>query len=263
MPTIDVSSLFSLNGKVALVTGGSRGIGRMITEGYLQSGATVYISSRKKKVCDKVAEELSQLGPCISLPADVATVEGRAALLSAIGEREDALDILVNNAGANWAAPYGEFPEKGFDKVIDLNVTAVFFLTRDLTPMLERAAREDDPARVVNIGSMDGIHVPTILPTGQFAYSASKAGVHHLSRCLANELAPRHITVNAIAPGYFESKMTAEILVTHSDAIRAACPLGRIGRPEEMAGIAIYLASRAGAYTTGTVIPVDGGTCVH
>ena len=262
MSPIEISSLFTLDGKVALVTGGSRGIGRMIAEGYLRSGAKVYISSRKQEACDRAADELSSLGVCVSLPADVSTSEGRAALVDAISGKEDSLDILVNNAGANWGAPFGEFPEKGFRKVVDLNLTAVFFLTCDLTPMLERTGHADDPARVINIGSMDGIHVPTIIPTGLFPYASSKAGVHHLSRCLALELGPRHITVNAIAPGYFESKMTAEVLVTHGEAIRSACPLGRIGRPEEMAGIAIYLASRAGAYTNGAVIPVDGGTCI-
>ena len=263
MSTIDVSSLFSLEGKVALITGGSRGIGRMIAEGYLQSGATVYITARKREACDRTAAEFGHLGTCVSLPGDVSTEEGRAALVETIAAREDRLHILVNNAGANWGAPYGEFPEKGFRKVIDLNLTAVFFLTRDLTPLLERAASAADPARVINVGSMDGIHVPTIIPTGVFAYASSKGGVHHLSKCLAVELGPRNITVNAIAPGYFESRMTAEVLVEHGDRIRGACPLDRIGRPEEMAGIAIYLASRAGAYTNGAVIPVDGGTCIN
>ena len=262
MSTIDVSSLFSLDGKVALITGGSRGIGRMIAEGYLQAGARVYISARKREACDRTAADLSSHGTCVSLPGDVSTAEGRAALVKELGDRESALHILVNNAGANWAAPFGEFPDAGFRKVIELNLNAVFFLTQDLAPMLEQAASADDPARVINVGSMDGIHVPTIIPAGTFAYSSSKAGVHHLSRSLAVELGPRHITVNAIAPGYFESKMTAVVLEQYGDRIRQACPLDRIGRPEEMAGIAIYLASRAGAYTNGAVIPVDGGTCL-
>ena len=263
MSTIDVGSLFSLEGKVALVTGGSRGIGRMIAEGFLQAGAAVYLTARKREACDRAAAELGALGRCVSIPGDVSTAEGRAALVAEIGSREEALHVLVNNAGANWGAPYGEFPESGFRKVIDLNLTAVFFLTRDLTPMLERAARADDPARVIVVGSMDGVHVPTIIPTGVFAYAASKGGAHHLSRCLAVELGPRNVTVNTIAPGYFESRMTAEVLREHGDRIRAACPLGRIGRPEEMAGVAIYLASRAGAYTNGALIPVDGGTCIN
>ena len=263
MADIDVGTLFSLAGKVALVTGGSRGIGLMIAQGYLRAGATVYISSRKNAVCDQVAAELSAVGPCVSLPADVATADGRAGLIDALGQREARLHVLVNNAGTTWGAPYETFPESGFEKVLDLNVSAPFFLTRDLTPMLERAATEDDPARVINIGSMDGLHVPQLVRTGTFSYSASKAAVHHLTRTLAVELAPRHITVNAVAPGFFETKMTAEVLTRYRDDIEQACPLHRIGRPEEMAGVAIYLASRAGAYTNGAVIPVDGGTCIN
>ena len=235
----------------------------MIAEGYLRAGAKVYISSRKREVCDQAAADLSSLGPCVSLPADIATAEGRAGLVREIGEREEVLHVLVNNAGTIWAAGYDEMPESAFRKVLDLNVTALFFLTRDLTPRLAQVGRPDDPARVINIGSIDGIHVPTIIPTGTFPYSASKAAVHHLTKTLAVELAPRHITVNAVAPGFFESRMTAEVLTRYREAMEDACPLGRIGRPEEMAGVAIYLASRAGAYTSGAVIPVDGGTCIN
>ena len=260
---MNLNTLFSLEGKTALITGGSRGIGLMIAEGYLRAGATVYISSRKRDTCDRSAQDLSSLGRCVSLPADVATPEGRAAITREIVEREGALHILVNNAGTTWAAPYDDMPEAGFRKVLDLNLTALFFLTRALTPSLEQAGRPDDPARVINIGSIDGIHVPTIIPTGTFPYSASKAAVHHLTKALAVELAPRHITVNAVAPGFFESRMTAEVLTRYRGPIEAACPLGRIGRPDEMAGVAIYLASRAGAYTNGAVIPVDGGTCIN
>ena len=263
MAEIDVGTLFSLSGRVAVVTGGSRGIGRMIAEGYLQAGATVYISSRKQTVCDQVAEELSAHGPCVSLPADVATAEGRAGLVQALADREERLHVLVNNAGASWGAPYETFPETAFDKVLALNVTAPFLLTRDLTPMLERGAAPDDPARVINVGSMDGLHVPQLVKTGTFSYSASKAAVHHLTRTLAVELGPRHITVNAIAPGFFESRMTADVLARYREDIERACPLGRIGRPEDMAGVAVYLASRAGAYTNGAVIPVDGGTLLN
>ena len=260
---MNVDTLFSLDGKTALVTGGSRGIGLMIAEGYLRAGAKVYISSRKREVCERTAQDLSSLGPCIALPADLATAEDRAGIVQQIAEREGSLHILVNNAGTTWAAPYDEMPEAGFQKVLDLNVTAVFFLTRDLTPYLEHAGHPNDPARVINIGSMDGIHVPTTIPTGTFPYSASKAAIHHLTKTLAVELAPRHITVNTIAPGFFESKMTAEVLTRYRDTMESACPLGRIGRPEEMAGVAIYLASRAGAYTNGAVISVDGGTCIN
>jgi NAD(P)-dependent dehydrogenase (short-subunit alcohol dehydrogenase family) len=262
MSQVDASSLFSLSGKVALVTGGSRGIGSMIAEGLLRAGARVYVSSRKKDACDRAARELSSLGPCVSVPADVARVEGRASLVEALSAREACLHILVNNAGATWGAPYGEYPEAAFDKVLGLNVTAPFALTRDLTPMLERAATDDDPARVVNVGSIAGFRVEQLTGTGTFAYSASKAALHHLTRTLAAELGPRRITVNAIAPGFFESRMTVDVLKRHGRAIAAACPLGRIGRPEEMAGVVVYLTSRAGAYTNGAVIPVDGGTSV-
>jgi len=260
---VNITTLFSLRDKTALVTGGSRGIGQMIAEGYVRAGATVYISARKREACEHTARALSAHGRCVALPADVATTEGRAALVDELRSRENTLHILVNNAGTTWAAPYDDYPVDGFRKVLELNLSAVFFLTRDLTPLLQRAGSPDDPARVINVGSMDGIHVPTILPTGTFAYSASKAAVHHLTRTLAVELASRHITVNAIAPGYFESKLTAQVLADHRAAIEEACPLHRIGAPEDMAGVAIYLASRAGAYTTGTVIPVDGGTCIN
>ncbi|MEE2636809.1 MAG: SDR family oxidoreductase [Acidobacteriota bacterium] len=259
---MDVSTLFDLTGKTALITGGSRGIGRMIAEGYLQAGASVYISSRKADVCDQVAKKLSALGPCHAIPANVADDTDRARLVSTLGTRTDRLDILVNNAGSAWGAPYATFPEDGFRKVLELNVTALFFLTRDLTPLLSEAATQNDPARVINIGSMDGLKVPTVLQTGTFSYSASKAAVHHLTRTLAIELAPRHITVNAVAPGFFESKMTEQSLSRYQADIERNCPLHRIGRPEDIAGVAIYLAARAGAYTNGVVIPIDGGTSI-
>ncbi len=257
---VDIPSLFSLSGKVALVTGGSRGIGAMIAEGLLSAGAKVYISSRKKDACDRTAGDLARFGPCLSAPADVATPEGRAVLVHALSAGEDRLHILVNNAGTSWGAPYTEYPDAAFDKVLGLNVTAPFALTRDLTPLLERTATADDPARVVNVGSIAGFRVEQLIGTGTFAYSASKAALHHLTRALALELGPRHITVNAIAPGFFESRMTAEVLKHRGESIVTACPLGRIGRPQEMAGVVVYLASRAGAYTNGAVISVDGGT---
>jgi NAD(P)-dependent dehydrogenase (short-subunit alcohol dehydrogenase family) len=254
-----VKDLFSVAGKVALVTGGSRGIGRMIAQGFVENGATVYISSRKADVCDRVAAELSTHGICRSLPADLGTEAEAKRLAAELARREPKLHILVNNAGANWGAPLAEYPDAAFDKVLALNVKAIFHLTRACLPQLEAAASADDPARVINIGSIDGLKVP-LLET--YAYSSSKAAVHHLTRVLAMQLAPRHITVNAVAPGPFESKMMAETLQRFGDAIRASCPLGRIGTPEDMAGVAIYLASRAGAYLTGTVIPVDGGITV-
>ena len=259
---INMATLFDLTGKTALVTGGSRGIGRMIAHGYLQAGATVFISSRKADACKQAADELSTAGPCHALPADISLDADRERLVAALGERTRQLDVLVNNAGAAWGAPFESFPTTGFRKILDLNVTALFFLTRDLTPLLTAAARENNPARVINIGSMDGLKAPTVLKTGTFPYSASKAAVHHLTRSLALELAPRHITVNAVAPGFFESKMTEQPLAQFRVEIEQNCPLHRIGRPEEMAGVAIYLASRAGAYTNGVVIPVDGGTSI-
>ncbi len=251
-----MNDLFSIEGKVALVTGGSRGIGLMIARGFVEAGAKVYISSRKADVCEQVVQELSQVGACVALPADLSSEAGCRQLADAIAAREERLHILVNNAGANWAAPLAEYPDSGWDKVMNLNVKGVFHLTRFLVPLLERAASDDDPARVINIGSIDGLQAPAL---ETYAYSASKAAVHHLTRVLAHQLASKRITVNAIAPGPFESKMMAETLRRFGDAIRASCPLGRIGRPEDMAGTAIYLASRAGAYLTGAVIPVDGG----
>ena len=251
-----MKNLFSIEGKVALVTGGTRGIGLMIARGFVENGAKVYVASRKAEECDKVAGELSAYGECHGIAADLGTQAGAQALAAAIGKRESALHVLVNNAGANWGAPLAEYPDSAWDKVLALNVKGVFHLTRFLVPLLEKAVRPGDPARVINIGSIDGIQVP-MLET--FAYSASKAAVHHMTRVLAMQLAGKRITVNAVAPGPFESKMMAATLDRFKDAIVASCPLGRIGEPEDMAGIAIYLASRAGAYVTGTVIPVDGG----
>jgi NAD(P)-dependent dehydrogenase (short-subunit alcohol dehydrogenase family) len=251
-----MQNLFSIDGKVALVTGGSRGIGLMIARGFVEAGARVYISSRKAEVCDRVARELSAAGTCLSLPADLSTEAGSRGLADALAAREPLLHVLVNNAGANWGAPLADYPDAAWDKVLALNVKAVFHLSRALLPLLERAARPGDPARIINIGSIDGLQAP-FLET--YAYSASKAAVHHLTRVLAHQLAARGITVNAVAPGPFESKMMAETLERFRDAFVASCPLGRIGEPEDMAGAAIYLASRAGAYLTGAVIPVDGG----
>jgi NAD(P)-dependent dehydrogenase (short-subunit alcohol dehydrogenase family) len=255
-----MGDLFSIKDKVALVTGGSRGIGLMIARGYVEAGAKVYISSRKREACDQVAAELSEVGTCISIPADCGTQAGCEALAGAVAERESALHILVNNAGNNWGAPLSEYPDSAWDKVLALNVKGVFHLTRACLPMLRAAATPADPARVINIGSIDGLRVP-LLET--YAYSSSKAAVLHLTRVLAIRLAPEHITVNAVAPGPFESKMMHETLERFRDSIVGSCPLGRIGEPEDMAGVAIYLASRAGAYVTGAVIPVDGGITVR
>ncbi|HJO23502.1 MAG: SDR family oxidoreductase [Myxococcota bacterium] len=250
-----MSGLFDVSGKVALITGGSRGIGQMIARGFVEHGAKVYIASRRADVCEQVAEELSAVGTCIALSADLSTEADCRRLASEVAEREDALHVLVNNAGANWGAPLDEYPDAAWDKVLALNVKSIFHLTRFLLPQLENASTSDDPARVMNIGSIDGLQVP-VLET--YAYSSSKAAVHQLTRVLAKRLAPR-VTVNAIAPGPFESKMMAETLERFGDSIAAGCPMQRIGRPDDMAGVAIYLASRAGAYVTGAVVPVDGG----
>jgi len=250
---ITLDSLFSLRGKVALVTGGSRGIGEMIATGLVAAGARVYIAARKARECE---EAIARLGPnAHAIPADLGTQAGTRALADAIAAREPRLHILVNNAGANWGAPLREFPESGWDKVMDLNVKAVFDLTRFLIPLLEAAAVPGDPARVINVGSIDGISVPAL---ETYAYSAGKAAVHHMSAVLAKKLAPT-ITVNAIAPGPFESKMMHETLQKFGEGIKKSAPMKRIGEPEDMAGIAVYLASRAGAYVTGATIPVDGG----
>ena len=251
-----VSSLFSIRGKIALVTGGSRGIGLMIARGYVEAGATVYITSRTAEVCDAVAEELSTVGCCISLPNDLSTMEGVENLVREISEREEELHILVNNAGAAWGEPIETFPEEGFDKITDLNLKSLFFLTRDLLTMLEKAATAEDPARVINIGSIDGLRVPFV---PNFSYAAAKAAVHHLTRMLAVHLGGRKITVNAVAPGFFPSKMTRHLLENYRETFEKACPLGRIGEPADMAGVAVFLASRAASYINGAVIPVDGG----
>lgn len=262
----DFSTIFSVAGKTALVTGGSRGIGEMIAAGFLAGGAKVYISSRKAAVCDATAQRLSQEygGECISLPADLSTVAGCVSLADALGEHEKSLDILVNNAGASWGAPIDEFPEQGWDKVMDTNVKGVFFLTQKLLPLLRAAGDADDPARVINIGSIDGLQSSIF---DVFSYGASKAAVHHLTRFLASHLTGDHINCNAIAPGPYPTWMLStgvgyggETEGVDWDAVGAANPRGRVGTPEDIAGLAIFLCSRAGAYVVGEVITSDGGT---
>lgn len=257
-----MSGLFSVEGKSVLVTGGSRGIGLMIARGFVEAGARVIIASRKADVCQRAAEELSRIGSCEAIPADLSTTEGVEQLADAVRVTAPALHVLVNNAGATWGAPLENYPDSAFDKLWAINVKAVFRLTTALLPSLRAAASADDPARVINIGSVDGIRVPWM---EVYAYSATKAAVHMLTRTLAHQLAREHITVNAIAPGPFESKMMAFALDNPETraAIEQQVPLGRIGRPDDMAGTAIYLASRAGSYLTGAVIPVDGGITTH
>lgn len=252
--SLDIQTLFNLDGKIALVTGGSRGIGRMIAEGFLAQGARVYISARKAAACDQTAKELSAFGHCVSLPADVSTLEGAQALVDAYAKHEGSLDILVNNAGAAWGAPYEEFPESGWDKVVDLNLKTPFFLTKALTPMLKKAAT-DHLAKVINIASIDGI---SINPQETYSYAASKAGLIQLTRRMALRLAQDRIVVSAIAPGAFASDMN-KVARDHGDEIKGRIPAGRIGVPEDMAGAAIYLASRAGDYVMGSTLVVDGG----
>ncbi|KQX24642.1 SDR family oxidoreductase [Variovorax sp. Root434] len=251
---MDTTQLFSLKGRTALITGGSRGIGRMIAEGYLAQGARVYISARKAAACDQTAKELSAFGHCVSLPADVSTLEGAQALVDAYAKHEGSLDILVNNAGAAWGAPYEEFPESGWDKVVDLNLKTPFFLTKALTPMLKKAAT-DRLAKVINIASIDGISVN---PQETYSYAASKAGLIQLTRRMALRLAQDRIAVSAIAPGAFASDMNKDAR-DHGDEVKGRIPAGRIGTPEDMAGAAIYLASRAGDYVMGSTLVVDGG----
>jgi len=255
---MDVASLFSVDGKVALVTGGSRGIGLMIAEGLVRSGVRVYISSRKADVCDSVAARLSEFGDCISVPADLASAEGVDGLVAEIGEREPELHLLVNNAGATWGAPLEDFPDDAWDKVMATNVKAVFGLTAGLLPLLRAAGTEDDPARVINIGSVDGIRVPD---TENYPYAASKAAVHMVTRQLAHRLTKDHVTVNAIAPGPFPSKMMAFLLDAEGgeELVSSGVPLGRIGRPDDVVGAVLFLSSRAGSYLTGAIIPLDGG----
>ncbi len=248
--------LFDLTGKVAVVTGGTRGIGLMIARGLLQAGASVYISSRKPEAGEAAAAELAAHGRVVSVPADLAREQECTRLAAEIGRSEERIHVLVNNAGATWGAPLEEFPASAWDRALDLNLKAPFRLTRAFLPLLEAAGTADDPARVINIGSIDGLRVPEF-PT--YSYSASKAAVHQLTRVLARELGPRHITVNAVAPGPFESKMMATVLAEYGEEIAAASPLGRIGRPDDMAGVAVYLSRRAGAWVTGAIIPVDGG----
>lgn len=265
MTMLSIPDLFSVAGKTVLVTGGSRGLGEMIAAGFLANGAKVYISSRKAQVCDATAARLSEAsgGTCVSIPADLATVEGVTSLAAAIGDREDHLDVLVNNAGVAWGAPVDDFPEGGWDKVMNTNVKGVFFLTQRLLPLLEAAATADSPSRVINIGSIDGIRTPIF---DNISYGPSKAAVHALTRQLAASLVRRHILVNAVAPGPFPTWMLStgvggggNVEATDWDPISEQNPRGRIGTPADIAGTVLFLASRAGEFIVGQTIVCDGG----
>ena len=265
MTELSIEELFSVAGRTVLVTGGSRGIGEMIAAGFLANGATVYISSRKAEVCDATAARLAETygGRCTSIPADLATLEGVAGLVEGLRAHEDHLDVLVNNAGASWGAALGAFPENGWDKVMDTNVKGVFFLTQGLLPLLEAAGAADSPARVINIGSIDGIRTSRF---ENWSYGPSKAAVHALTRQLAAGLVSRHVLVNAIAPGPFPTWMLStgvggggDVEATDWDVVGQSNPSGRVGRPSDIAGTALFLASRAGSYIVGQTIVCDGG----
>ncbi|KAI1943344.1 hypothetical protein LOZ12_001703 [Ophidiomyces ophidiicola] len=258
---MDTSSLFNVKGKVVLVTGGAKGIGRMISEGFVANGAKVYITARDIAACERACSELNALGKgsAHAIQADFYKEEDCKRLFEEFSKKEDKLHVLVNNAGSNWGAPYDEYPSSAWTRVLTLNLHRVFLVTQLFTPLMEKAAKDLDPARIINIGSIDGLRVPSL---ETFAYSSSKAGLHHLSRVLANHLGQRNITSNTLACGPFESKMMAATLDKFKDVIEAGIPLHRIGSPEDVAGACLFLSSRAGAYVNGATITVDGGSAV-
>jgi NAD(P)-dependent dehydrogenase (short-subunit alcohol dehydrogenase family) len=253
-----MSSLFSLDKKIALVTGGAQGLGRMIAAGLIGAGAKVYITSRKREVCEAAARELAQAGACVGLAADLNTPEAVVALANEIKAREPQLHILINNAGRTWGAPLETFPDKAWAGVMAVNVQGPFTLVRELLPLLAAAAVPDDPARIINIGSLAGLRAE---PLSAYSYAASKAAIQHLSRVLAKDLAARHITVNSIIPGYFPTQMTAHIRGQEAELnkLLERVPLGRLGEPDDIVGACVFLASRAGRYVTAADLVVDGG----
>lgn len=250
-----MSSLFDLTGRVAVVTGGSRGIGRMIAEAYVKAGVRTYITARKSDVVEDTAKQLRQFGDCTAIAGDLSDIQGIDALVAALSEQETQVDILVNNAGAAWGAPFDEFPEAGWDKVMDLNVKSLFFLTQKMAPLLRASASAERPAKVINIASIDGIYVTD---NETYSYVASKSAVIHLTRRLAKRLTPEHIYVNAIAPGAFQSDMNIWAR-DNPEKVAQMVPAGRIGTPDDMGGTAIYMASKAGDYLVGTTVTIDGG----
>ncbi|KAI8150017.1 hypothetical protein BJV82DRAFT_647213 [Fennellomyces sp. T-0311] len=259
---MDAKSLFDVSGKVVLVTGGSRGIGEMIATGFVASGAKVYITSRSADACDQVAKELTAKGPgqCFAIPADLQKLDEIKRLVAELSKRESHLDVLVNNAGANWNGSIHDYPDSAFEKVINLNLKRIFSLTQACLPLLTAKASPENPVSVINIGSIDGLRVP---PQDTYAYSASKAGLAHLSRHMAAKLGGDGVLVNTIAPGAFQSKMMKATLDAFGDIIVSKIPVGRIGSPQDIAGTCIYLSSRAGQYTNGATITVDGGAFVN
>ena len=255
---MNINNLFNVSGKTAVVTGGSRGVGEMITAGFLANGAKVYITARKAPALIEKAKELSELygGECVAIPCDLSTLEGIESFTQQIEEKEEGIDFLINNAGAAWGEPFESFSESGWDKVMDLNVKSIFFLTQKMKHLLTKRATLEDPSRVINIGSIDGLNVPAF-PT--FSYSSSKAAVHHLTRHLASQLVSENIIVNAIAPGPYPSNMLGSAVNSDYSEIEKRNPRKRIGRPEDIAGLTIFLCSRAGAYVVGETIASDGG----
>lgn len=250
------ADLFDLSGKYALVTGGTRGIGMMIARGLLQAGARVVISSRSADACAEAQRLLVGFGDVRAIPADLSRYDECRRVADLVEDEPERLDILVNNAGAMWREPLETFPDEAWDAVLDLNLKSPFWLVQALLPALRKAGTADDPARIINIGSIAAIHVAA---SPNYSYASSKAALHQLTRVLARELGPQHVTVNAVAPGPFPSQMMASTLDAIGDTIAAKAPLRRLGRDDDMAGVAVFLASRAGSYLTGTVIPVDGG----
>lgn len=252
-----INELFGVAGKTVLVTGGSRGIGRAITEAFVKAGAQVFICSRDLESCQSLAEEMRAFGSCTALGCNIAKDEDRKRFVAELRGKVSSLNVMINNAGALWAAPIADYPESGWDKVFDLNVKGTFFLVKELLPLLEAGGRHGDPARIINVGSIDAFHIPQ---HETYAYTSSKAALHQLTKHLAAQLASRNISANVIAPGLFPSKMLAATLERKGvDNVVAPIPLKRLTGDADMAGAAIYLASKAGAYVTGAVVPVDGG----
>jgi NAD(P)-dependent dehydrogenase (short-subunit alcohol dehydrogenase family) len=251
-----MKNLFALSGKVAVVTGGSRGIGEMIAQGFVENGVRTYITARKSEELNATAEKLSRIGECVAIQADLSTMAGIESFVAELQSREDQIHVLVNNAGASWGASIDDYPESGWDKVMDLNAKSIFFLTQKMLPLLRVAGNEDDPSRVINISSINGFTHPLL---NNYAYSASKAAVIHMTRHMAADLAKDYVNVNGIAPGFFRSKMTAGLIDEFEEEMTARIPRGRLGTLEDMAGTAIYLSSRASAWMVGHTLVLDGG----